>query len=252
MPSEKTDAIVLRVIEFSETSLVVTMITRDLGRISALAKGARRPKSPFESALDLLSACRIVCLHKNTETLDILTEAKLQRRFRSAERDLKRLYAGYYVAELLLALTEDADPNQALFDLTDETLAALDAGENVSSLVLRFELAALRFLGHLPALRDCVDCGKNTSETVRVAFGLLSGGVLCAECRRGKGNIISVSATVMEQIRIFADPDETKWRNGNVAMCENGELRQVVNQYIAHQIGHRPRMRGYLEILGKR
>ena len=252
MPSEKTDAIVLRVIEFSETSLVVTMITRDLGRISALAKGARRPKSPFESALDLLCASRIVCVHKNTDALDILTEAKLQRRFRSAEHDLTRLYAGYYVAELLLALTEDGDPNQALYALTDDTLAALDAGEDVNSRVLRFELAALRFLGHLPALRDCVDCGKNTSEADRVAFGLLIGGVLCPECRKGKRNIVSVSSAVMEQIRIFADPRETNWRNGNAAMCVNGELRQVVNQYIAHQIGRRPRMSGYLEILGKR
>src|ERR1051325_2178758 len=99
MASEKTQAIVLKVVEFSETSCVLTLFTEDFGKIGALAKGARRPKSPFEGALDLLALVRIVFLHKSSDALDRLTEAKLERRFRSAQRDLSRLYAGYYVAE---------------------------------------------------------------------------------------------------------------------------------------------------------
>ena len=83
MAAEKTDAIVLRVIDFSETSCVVTLMTRDFGKITALAKGARRRKSPFEAALDLLSVCRIVFLRKTSGAMDLLTEAKLQRRFRT-------------------------------------------------------------------------------------------------------------------------------------------------------------------------
>ncbi len=81
MSSEKTLAIVVRVVEFSESSCVVTLFTRDFGKVGALAKGARRPKSSFESALDLLAVCRIVFLHKSSDTLDLLTEAKLERRF---------------------------------------------------------------------------------------------------------------------------------------------------------------------------
>jgi len=53
MAIEKTDAIVIRVVEFSESSCVVTLFTRDFGKIAAMAKGARRPKSAFESAIDL-------------------------------------------------------------------------------------------------------------------------------------------------------------------------------------------------------
>ena len=79
MPSEKATAIVIRTIEFSETSLVVTLFTREFGKIGALAKGARRLKSPFEAALDLLALCRVVFLHKSSEALDLLTEAKLLR-----------------------------------------------------------------------------------------------------------------------------------------------------------------------------
>src|SRR5262245_4333854 len=92
MASEKSSAIVLRTVEFSETSLVVTLFTRDFGKVTALAKGARRPKGPFESALDLLAVVRIVFLRKSSDVLDLLTEAKLDRRFRAAGRDLNRLY----------------------------------------------------------------------------------------------------------------------------------------------------------------
>ena len=60
MASEKSQAIIIRLVEFSESSCVVTMFTRDFGKIGALAKGARRPKSPFESALDLLALLSLI------------------------------------------------------------------------------------------------------------------------------------------------------------------------------------------------
>ena len=75
MSLEKATAIVMRTIDWSETSSIVTLFTREFGKISGLAKGARRPKGPFESALDLLALCRIVFLRKSSDALDLLTEA---------------------------------------------------------------------------------------------------------------------------------------------------------------------------------
>src|SRR5262245_26494731 len=105
MSAENATALVLRVVEFSETSCVVTLLTREFGRIGALAKGARRAKNPFDSALDLLTLCRVLFLRKSSGGLDLLTEARLERRFRPPPGDVARLYAGYYLAELLLSLT---------------------------------------------------------------------------------------------------------------------------------------------------
>lgn len=136
MASEKTRAIVLKLVEFSETSCVVTLFTEDFGKIGALAKGARRPKSAFEGALDLLALVRIVFLRKSSDALDLLTEARLERRFRSALRDLARLYAGFYVAELLAELTDAGDPHRELFAAADQTLLALDEGHSVPETVL--------------------------------------------------------------------------------------------------------------------
>jgi DNA repair protein RecO (recombination protein O) len=250
MPSEKTTAIVLRTIEFSETSLVVTLFTREFGKIGALAKGARRLKGPFESALDLLALCRIVFLHKSSDALDLLTEAKLLRRFRPAGRDLAGLYAAYYVAELLSELTDEDDPHPELFDLADETLAALAAGESVTKRVVRFELGALRLLGHTPSLADCAECGAAVPAAGRAAFGLLDGGVLCQNCRTGKRQIVMVSAGVLRAMAQLADPDGTVWRRMEIDAKSLGELRGLLNHYLTHLLGRKPKMHQYLGMLG--
>src|SRR5438270_2297481 len=168
MAAEKTHAIVLKVVEFSETSCVVTLFTEDFGKVGALAKGARRPKGPFEGAIDLLALIRIVFLRKSSDSLDLLTEARLERRFRSAQRDLARLSAGYYVAELLTELTERGDPHAALFAAADEALQALDSGEPVTETIVRFEMTALKEVGHLPSLAACVVCGRPVERRERV------------------------------------------------------------------------------------
>lgn len=251
MSSEKTLAIVLRVVDFSETSCVVTMFTRDFGKIGGLAKGARRPKSPFEAALDLLAVCRIVFIHKSSDALDLLTEAKLERRFRSASSDLSRLYAGYYLAELLNDLTDLADPHPELFEAADQTLLAVDSGEELAPTILKFELTALRTLGHLPSLRECVGCGKEIETVGRVAFGQLAGGVLCKDCRIGKRQVASVTASVIETLRTFSNEDEQEHMSAKLDPAVRGELRGVLNHYLNNLLGHRPKMQAYLGVLAK-
>lgn len=248
MSSEKTDAIVIRQVDFSESSLIVTLFTRDFGKISGLAKGARRPKSAFESALDLLAVCRIVFLHKSSEALDLLTEAKLLRRFRAANRDLSRLYAGYYIAELLGDLTENCDPHPELFDAADAALLALDQQGDPAAVVARFELTLLRFVGHLPELETCVQCGTPIAREGRVSFGQLAGGVLCPRCRSGKRQVASVSAEAIAAMRQLAT-DSGPWQEAAVERERLGEVRGILNQYLANLLGRRPRMYSYLGML---
>jgi DNA repair protein RecO (recombination protein O) len=249
MPAEKSTAIVLRTVEFMETSLVLTLFTREFGKMGALAKGARRLKGPFESALDLLALCRIVFLRKSSEALDLVTEAKLLRRFRPAGRDLASLYAGYYVAELLNELTDEYDPHPERFDLADESLLALSAGEPVANRVLRFELVALRLLGHLPSLDRCVQCGTAVPMTGRVAFGQSDGGVLCARCRGGKAKVVSASAGVLRAMAGLANPGSRAWRRLELDSGSRGQLRGLLNQYLYGLLGRKPRMHQYLSML---
>ncbi len=248
MPAEKTTAIVLRRVDFSESSLVVTLYTRDFGKVQALAKGAKRPKGPFESALDLLTVCRIVFLRKSSDALDLLTEAKLLRRFRIPGRDLAALYAGYYVAELLGRLTHDYAPNPELFDLADETLAALSTGQRPGLWLLRFEIVLLRLLGHLPTLDRCADCGRVVPPHGRVAFGHLDGGVLCRACTGGKQQVAVVQAETIAAMRQLAS-DQSAWKQLDLERSVAGQLRGLLSTYICNLLGARPRMHQYLRLL---
>jgi DNA repair protein RecO (recombination protein O) len=243
---EKASALVLRVIDFSETSAIVTLFTREFGKISGMAKGARRPKGPFEHALDLLAQCRIVFLRKSPGALDLLTEAKLERWFRPRGRDLASLYAGYYVAELLVELTHDYDPHPELFDAAVQTLAELSRGGAVDGVVLRFELAALRLLGHLPSFTVCAECGEPVSRSGRVSFGMLAGGVLCEKCKIGKRKLVSVSGNVVATLARFAETDRAVQTAIEFPAAVRGELRGVLNNYLAHLVGRRLKMHEYI------
>src|SRR6266478_2503624 len=125
MSAEKATALVLRTTDWSETSRIATLWTREFGKVRVLAKGGRRLKSNFESALDLLTLCRIVFLRKSSGSLDLLTEAQVVERFPKLRTNLPALYAGYYVAELLSEWTEDFDPHPTLFDEAVDALGTL-------------------------------------------------------------------------------------------------------------------------------
>src|SRR5438128_5973550 len=130
MPAEKAQALVLRTTDWSESSRIATLWTREFGKVRVLAKGGRRLKSNFENALDLLTLCRIVFLRKSSSgfgspSLDLLTEAQVVERFPRLRTDLPALYAAYYIAELLSDWTEDYDPHPLLFDEALATLRSL-------------------------------------------------------------------------------------------------------------------------------
>src|SRR5947209_18955739 len=157
MPAEKALALVLRTTDWSETSRIATLWTREFGKVRVLAKGGRRLKSNFESALDLLTVCSIVLLRKSSGSLDLLTEARVVERFPRLRTDLQALYAAYYLAELLADWTEDYDPHPELFDEALATLRDLGsaAGAATPLRLMRFELVLLRELGYGPALDAC-------------------------------------------------------------------------------------------------
>ncbi len=229
MSSEKATAIVLRVVEFSETSSVVTLFTREFGKVRGLAKGARRPKGPFESALDLLSLIRVVFLRKSSDSLDLLTEAKLERRFRPAGGSLSNLYAAYYVAELLNELIDDYDAHEHLFDAADA--------------LVQFEIVALREVGHLPTLEACANCGGDLDPSGRVSFSQLAGGALCKNCRAGQRQVISLSSPVYHALARLSSGEAP------VAPLEAktyGELRSVLNHYWTHLLGRPPKLQRWL------
>jgi DNA repair protein RecO (recombination protein O) len=244
MPLEKAQALVVRTTDWSETSRIATLWTRELGKVRALAKGGRRLKSSFENALDLLSMCSIVLLRKTSGSLDLLTEAQVQERFPLLRQDLSALYAGYYLAELLGDLTQDYDPHPNLFDAALATLRDLGKAEvPTGPRLVAFELAFLRELGYGPALETCAVCNRALTEG-ELAFSAEAGGMVCLVCQtrqRGKRALSRESWQILREMQshpeIWPKLQEPRLR---------AEIRQVLNDYVTYLMGRRPRLLPYL------
>jgi len=242
--AEKALALVVRGTDWSETSRIVTLWTRELGKVRALAKGGRRLKSNFEVALDLLTVCSIVLLRKSSGGLDLLTEAQVVERFPRLRHDLPALYAGYYVAELLADWTEDYDPHPLVFDEAQATLRALGHDPAATGLrLMRFEAVLLRELGYQPALEACGVCGAAVAGR-QLAFSMGLGAVVCGTCQPGQRERRPLSPGGWQALRALGGSGEEWHRDWDPAVRR--ELRQLLGQYVTYLMGRRPRLLPYL------
>jgi len=248
MSTEKSAAIVIRLVDFSESSRVVTLFTRGFGKVAALAKGAKRLKGPFDAALDLLAACEVVFIRKSSSGLDILTEAHLQKRFRPRPGNLGSLYGGYYIAELLDTLSEEYDPHPLLFDEAALALERLSGETPLDISILRFELVILREIGQLPALESCILCGERVGSASRYGFQPSQGGLICQNCFGEEAPRYLVTPGTAAVLRNLAGTSPAVPGNLVVSPSQMREMRSVVNAAIAGILGRRPRTLRFLPL----
>ncbi|HEX5322770.1 MAG TPA: DNA repair protein RecO [Capsulimonadaceae bacterium] len=181
MPHYNATAIVLRRLHFGETDNILTLYTRERGRISAIAKGARKPISRLSGATEALTCVRFGLATGNS--MDIVTQAEVKESFPLLRHDLQRLAHGMYFAELLSHSVADEDPNPYLFDLLMSGLFLLQRVTPPESGARWFELILLRDLGYAPQLEECVYCQTplpaDQSGDSLFALSNSQGGALC-------------------------------------------------------------------------
>jgi DNA repair protein RecO (recombination protein O) len=150
----RTDAVVLRAFDYGETSQIVTLYTRQHGRVGVLARGSRRPKSRFGSTLQPLAYVQVVYYHRPHRELQTLKEASHIERLTTITGDVARLTAGFRIVELVRGLTESEDPNPLLFTLLLRALYHLEAGgAHARNVLPHFELRLAELLGFAPDVR---------------------------------------------------------------------------------------------------
>ncbi len=241
MSTEQAIALVVRGTDWSETSRITTLFTREFGKVRALAKGGRRLRSSFEIAFDLLTVCRVVFIRKNSGGLDLLTEAQMAQRFPHLRTNLRSLNIGYYIAELLSDGTQDYDPHPVLFDAA---IAVLNEPLPSIARTTMFELAWLKELGYSPRLDACTVCERSMANTVspedRVVYSPDAGGVVCSECVPSTRDRRSLSAATWATLQELVQADVRVVPDFTPQVRH--EVRGLLGQLVSSVLGRRPRL----------
>jgi len=159
METERAAGIVLRCQPVTESSLLVTWLTREFGKLKTLAKGARRPKSPMRGRMDLFYQDEIVFLRSRRSDLHLLHDCFLEEPHRALRENLPALAAASYVCELVDAVMPVEDPSPVIYDLLAGMLALLERRVAVAP-VIWFELQVWNAAGWRPAFETVTGTGK--------------------------------------------------------------------------------------------
>jgi DNA repair protein RecO (recombination protein O) len=177
-------AVVLRRLDYSETSQILAVFTRLHGQQRLIAKGVKRStKSRVAVGIDLLELGRVVFSSRGGKEgqLATLTEWQQVDNFPHLRRDLVRSYAAQYAAEITSHLTEVQDPHADLFDGLHRFILSLDRGDALRELVAYLWLV-LTEVGLRPELSCCVSCRRDIADGDPLYFSSRQGGALCRDC----------------------------------------------------------------------
>ncbi|WP_437186107.1 DNA repair protein RecO [Planctomicrobium sp. SH668] len=241
MSTEKSDAIVIRQADFSESSRVITLFTKDFGKISGLAKGAKRLKSAFEVSLDILCECRVVFIRKATGNLNLLTESQLIRRFQPKPGSLPHLYGGYYVAELIDALTEEEDPHESLYTIAVDTLSRLASSNSIFVPICHFEISLLREIGQIPDFETCIICHREIEDGESSRFWVAQSGLICSSCGSSEYQTAEFHPESLTVLRSLASEQVPELDLSALQGRTIKEVRRLLAAAISHVLGKRPK-----------
>ncbi len=147
MPIQKAEGVILRRIKYSETSLIVTLYTREYGKISLIAKGARNPKSKFVGSLEPAAYVSIIYYHKEGRDLQMLSEVDSMRSNSSIIKSIRKVAVAFAIVNLIDSVVTESESNENLFDLLKESLLALNDKEIDIPILWYFEINLLRQIG---------------------------------------------------------------------------------------------------------
>jgi len=259
----KDTAICIRAVDYSETSQIVTFFARSAGKISAIAKGSKRPKSAFDGPIEIFSYGKIVFSDSNKEKLATLTEfaphqlgvpgTQKARRFDVGQlvqssvlsNNLCTLNCCLFAVELLNKLTHDYDPHPQLFDDFLQFLQNAQEGNKKSEmlvLLILFQLALLKEVGLRPVLNACANCKTQYAKRktqYEIYFSSSANGLVCKDCEGALPDRIRLTeraANCLANLKLIAEsPEKTLI-----------EVETVLIHHFTEILGRKPKMAKYI------
>jgi len=205
------EAVVLSRRPFRDTSLIATLLTREFGKLSVVAKGARAPKGRMAAAIQPMNMVTAVIYRKEHRDLQLLTQCDVRVPLKHLQTDLAKMEAGLAVVELTSAATHGPEEHRRLYELVARTLEVINsAAHRPRNALYAFELRLLDLLGVCPDFGRCPRCGATGDPVTDSPAPLLDTGrgVLCARCSRGAVGIAEMTVQVLKVLQYFQqNPD---------------------------------------------
>ncbi len=227
----QTEAIIIRKIKLGEADRILTLYTPHLGKLRAVARAVRRPRSKLSGHLELLIHSQVSLARGRN--LDTIIGSQTISSFRVQKDDLWLTSCALYAAELVDQFTADGVENASLFRLLLETMHCL-CPDGDSELALRyFEIHLLDRVGYRPQLRECVSCRLPLAPVANF-FSSSAGGVLCPDCGYSQPLGYPLSLNALKVLRFLQDSDYDNASRLKMAPELSREVAGVVRGYLRY------------------
>ncbi|MCG3137068.1 MAG: DNA repair protein RecO [Phycisphaerae bacterium] len=240
MSLQTDDALVLRRLDYSESSQIIVLFTRRHGRLRLIAKGSKHSsKKKFAAGLELLETGQVVWFARPDRLMNLatLTEWQPQRSFLQLRESLPRLYAGQYLAEISGETLQDGDPHEELFEALVQHLAELETSLDTLPLVCSYQRVLLEAIGLLPQTEACCNCRRTWRPPLpeRLYFSAHQGGFICPDCEMTQVEKRLTHRTTFQSLTAdFIDQSATT------------ALFDLYDYHLAHLIGRQPRLSDFV------
>ena len=229
-----TPAIVIRARAFGEADKIVTFLTRDLGKLTGIAKGAKRSKRRFVNVLEPFTHVSVRLRLRSTSDLAFISACELVDAPHGLARDLVKFAYASYMLELTDRMIRGREAGGETYELVRDALGLVDRGQPEPGVLRAFELCLLRLTGYEPTLDHCRHCGASLASVTSMYVHPARGGVLCAQCRPEGRTYVASRATLERLTELqrarFDDADASRFAmSSSVA----SEARALLRSFFA-------------------
>jgi len=242
----QTEAIIIKKTKLGEADRILTLYTPDLGKIQAVAKGIRRPRSKLAGHLELLTHSLVT--FARGRNLDTIIGSQTIDSFLGLKSDLNLTAGALYLTEMVAQFTPEHVEDPFLFHLLIDTLHRLSQTPNRELLLRHFEIHFLGQVGYRPELKECVRCRKPLQPTINY-FSPGAGGILCPDCRLSQHLVYAVSVDALKVLRWLQDNDFETVSRLKMAPELSRELEMVNRNYIRYLLEREVKSVAWLDSL---
>jgi len=219
--------------EYEEADKIVTIFTKDFGKITAIAKGVRKTKSKFGSSLEILT--HSIFLFYKGRNIDIVSQTEILESFFSMSKEVIKFAFAANCVEVVNKLTEEREINIGLFNLLKEVLHYLRESDDPKLLTLSFKWQTMSILGYRPSLDHCYRCNKGIKDQKEMYFNIKEGGLVCNNCIAvDREGCVKASLYFNKLVRKILITPLSTISNATIPDERMKELEKLTDLYIAY------------------